>query len=141
MTEKAKKRVRAIAHGLLKRLRNGDWKQDGNTMVMCEDENAECENGDQEHDDDNRIEGTTAYLPPEVVMGAVPTLAADSWALGCVMFQCLTGRPPLLDTDDDATRRRIVSFSVQEENSVDTTGVDRIFNDSHASGIRPNARR
>ncbi|EEC49590.1 predicted protein, partial [Phaeodactylum tricornutum CCAP 1055/1] len=61
-------------------------------------------------DEDLRIEGTTAYLPPEVVMGAFPNFAADSWALGCVLYQCLSGRPPLLEMDETATRHRIVTF-------------------------------
>lgn len=86
--------------------------------------------------DDIRIEGTTAYLPPEVVMGEVPTPAADSWALGCVMYQCLSGRPPLLESDEQATRQRIVTF--HEESSSGT--VDALFRDSHGVGIQDPAR-
>ena len=60
--------------------------------------------------EDLRIEGTVAYLPPEVVLGAIPTPAADSWALGCVLYQCLSGRPPILEADEATTRNRIVTF-------------------------------
>ena len=45
----------------------------------------------EEIEEDFRIEGTSAYLPPEVVLGAIPTPAADTWALGCLLYQCLTG--------------------------------------------------
>ncbi|OEU08472.1 kinase-like protein, partial [Fragilariopsis cylindrus CCMP1102] len=61
-------------------------------------------------DADLRIEGTTIYLPPEVISGSFPTLAADSWALGCVLYQCLTGRPPIIEVDETLAKNRIVSF-------------------------------
>lgn len=84
--------------------------------------------------EDQRIEGTTAYLPPEVVMGQFPDYSADSWALGCVMYQCLSGRPPLLEADEEATRSRIVTFHVGGE-SDDMSELDRLFADKHAEGI------
>ena len=43
----------------------------------------------------HRLEGTPAYLPPEVLQHKVrmPGFAADAWALGCLTFFCLYGRP------------------------------------------------
>ena len=39
-------------------------------------------------------EGTPGYLPPEVLRaGTSPGWAGDAWALGCVTFFCLKGRP------------------------------------------------
>ena len=68
---------------------------DGYTFID-KDSNTEgkdgSENENAEEEEDIRVEGTTAYLPPEVVVGAFPTSAADAWALGCVMYQCLSGR-------------------------------------------------
>lgn len=44
--------------------------------------------------DDRDAEGTPGYLPPEVLrMGCYPGWAGDSWALGCVTYFCLVGRP------------------------------------------------
>ena len=42
-----------------------------------------------------RVEGTPAYLPPEVINSdsARPSYPSDSWALGCVLVFCLSGRP------------------------------------------------
>ena len=40
------------------------------------------------------IVGTPAYLAPEVISGAPATPAADRYALACLAFECLTGRPP-----------------------------------------------
>ena len=87
--------------------------------------------------DDQRIEGTTNYLPPEVVLGAFPSPAADSWALGCVMYQCLTGRPPIIENDEVRTKNRIVSFDPADSKA--SSGFS-LFSDSHASKVEPTAR-
>ena len=42
-------------------------------------------------DRDDRVEGTTLYLPPECVRGRAPDRPADVWALGCMFFQMVTG--------------------------------------------------
>ena len=38
--------------------------------------------------------GTLPYMAPEVLRGAAPTPAADLYALGVILFQCLEGRLP-----------------------------------------------
>ena len=40
------------------------------------------------------IRGTEGFVAPEVVLGSVPTTAADVHALGAVAWFCLTGDPP-----------------------------------------------
>ena len=153
VSAEAKELVKKYAKNIIKNLRDGDWKQrppmaatlstssgydsvtsNGNAMEGNEGSTPDDVVDDQI--DDMRVEGTTAYLPPEVVLGSFPSFAADSWALGCVMFQCLSGRPPLLEADDEATRNRIVSFNVKEGK----TEIDRMFDESHASGIPAEAR-
>lgn len=41
--------------------------------------------------------GTLDYLAPELIRGEEATPATDVYALGCVAFECLTGRPPFAD--------------------------------------------
>jgi serine/threonine-protein kinase len=44
--------------------------------------------------EDGRIVGTPHYLAPELIEGQDATPAADLYALGCVLYECLAGRPP-----------------------------------------------
>jgi hypothetical protein len=43
--------------------------------------------------------GTVHYMAPEQLMGDRATRASDVYALGCVIFHCLTGRPPFTGAD------------------------------------------
>jgi serine/threonine protein kinase len=44
--------------------------------------------------EDGQILGTPHYLAPELIEGRDATRASDVYALGCVLYECLTGRPP-----------------------------------------------
>jgi serine/threonine protein kinase len=41
-----------------------------------------------------QVMGTLDYLAPELVSGAPATAASDIYSLGCLVFECLTGKPP-----------------------------------------------
>ncbi len=102
----------------LNKLRNGDWRP----ML----ESAGVNNDDGEEDERRaceellqRVEGTAAYLPPEVARsGSRPGFPTDAWALGCLMLQCFSGRPPVLGDvsgDDYVTLSNVVRFVKDEE--------------------------
>jgi serine/threonine-protein kinase len=46
-----------------------------------------------------QVLGTSLYLAPERAQGKPATAASDVYALGCVLYQLVTGRPPF-DGDD-----------------------------------------
>jgi serine/threonine protein kinase len=127
VTDEAKLMVKEKSKNYLKSLRDGDWRSVKKSDSMSIDSQilTDAEMEEEEEEDDTRIEGTTAYLPPEVVMGGTPTFSADSWALGCLSFQCLAGRPPLLDTSETSTRQRIVTFDLCASDATDDDFFDK----------------
>lgn len=70
--------------------------------------------GAVDDDDGTRLEGTAAYLAPELVRGAAPSPVSDAWALGCVLYQLLAGRPPIWAESEPEIMSRIVSFESAE---------------------------
>lgn len=69
----------------LSELRDGDWKTTSAAEAAPSPAEAAAPAADDSWQEDTRIEGTIAYLPPEVIAGQRPTQAADSWALGCLL--------------------------------------------------------
>lgn len=136
VSSEAKALIRSISKDLLKRLRDGDWKERSHGEEDHDGRGEEYPSDDTDMEEDDRIEGTTSYLPPEMILGGLPTCAADSWALGCVTYQCLTGRPPFLEVDEELTRHRIVSFDVQRATSRENS----LFEGKHADRIQKTAR-
>lgn len=105
----------------LRTLRDGDWRVTAGLPpnplytlpVESEHSDSDREGGVERDikDGEIRAEGTAAYLPPEVAQGSAPDIGADAWALGCVTFLCLAGRPPIFAETDEATLARVVTFA------------------------------
>jgi serine/threonine-protein kinase len=55
--------------------------------------------------------GSLDYMAPEQIRGEVVGPATDTYALGCVMFECLHGRPPFADRQG----MRVLWAHLQEE--------------------------
>ena len=144
MTLAAKEMVSNSAKNVFRQLRDGDWKSREKKKKSYDmDDNEEIDEiydgflYEYDPDTDLRIEGTTIYLPPEVILGSLQTLAVDSWALGCVLYQCLTGRPPIIEVDETLAKNRIVSFDIKDSQTNDE---NILFGDDHAANMEKSAR-
>ena len=101
----------------LYQLRNGDWKpDDDNTNNPMQDEDGMVV------EKDDRVEGTKAYLPPEVLIyGQKQSIYADTYAFGCVLYQCLTGQLPEEqenDHDQQKQESKVVQFHSQKDTTI-----------------------
>lgn len=77
---------------------------------------------------DTRAEGTAAYLAPELVRdGTMPDTASDCWAVGCLLYQCLAGKPPFWAETAVDTMAAIVRFSRPDVSDADTLYPPGIF--------------
>ncbi|XP_038703583.1 serine/threonine-protein kinase RUNKEL-like isoform X2 [Tripterygium wilfordii] len=54
--------------------------------------------------------GTPCYMAPELFEdGGVHSYASDFWALGCVLYECYTGRPPFVGSEFTQLVKSIIS--------------------------------
>jgi serine/threonine protein kinase len=121
----------ARSRNALKELRDGDWRAaaglppvadalsssthmdtDSSTTAASDDDDAAAAAADAEESEE-RVEGTLAYLDPEVIAGQRrPDLLSDAWALGCLLYHCLAGRAPAVPASAaDAMAAAVVRFA------------------------------
>lgn len=53
--------------------------------------------------------GTAAYVPPEVLKSSPATFGNDLWALGCTLYQMLSGTSPFKDASEWLIFQRIIA--------------------------------
>ncbi|XP_043724496.1 3-phosphoinositide-dependent protein kinase 2-like isoform X1 [Telopea speciosissima] len=71
--------------------------------------------------------GTAAYVPPEVLNSSPATFGNDLWALGCTIYQMLSGTSPFKDASEWLIFQRIIArdirfpdyFSVEAKDLID----------------------
>lgn len=54
---------------------------------------------------DSAVTGDPRYLSPEQIQGAPKEISSDVYALGCVMYEALCGRPPFSNAPPESLKR------------------------------------
>ncbi|KAI7753160.1 hypothetical protein M8C21_010960 [Ambrosia artemisiifolia] len=57
--------------------------------------------------------GTAAYVPPEVLNNSPATFGNDLWALGCTLFQMLSGTSPFKDASEWFIFQKIIARDIK----------------------------
>ncbi|XP_058770112.1 3-phosphoinositide-dependent protein kinase 1-like isoform X1 [Vicia villosa] len=57
--------------------------------------------------------GTAAYVPPEVLNSSPATFGNDLWALGCTLYQMLSGTSPFKDASEWLIFQRIIAREIR----------------------------
>ncbi|RKP00604.1 hypothetical protein CXG81DRAFT_7690, partial [Caulochytrium protostelioides] len=70
--------------------------------------------------------GTAEYCSPEMLNDQPVTAAADVWALGCILYQMLAGRPPFKEINEYLTFQKIVKLDYTIPEAMDADAADLI---------------
>ena len=64
-------------------------------------------------DSNRRFVGTPDYLAPETINGSGQDEMSDWWSLGCIIFECLYGRPPFNADTPEEVFKNILARNIQ----------------------------
>ncbi|CAN4115018.1 unnamed protein product [Withania somnifera] len=86
--------------------------------------------------------GTAAYVPPEVLNSSPATFGNDLWALGCTLYQMLSGTSPFKDASEWLIFQRIIARDIRFPNYFSNEARDLIdqlldINPSRRPGAGP----
>ncbi|CAJ0845222.1 5313_t:CDS:10 [Entrophospora sp. SA101] len=66
--------------------------------------------GTVEDDRANSFVGTAEYVSPELLKEKAACKSSDYWALGCIIYQLIAGRPPFKGSNEYMTFQKIVNL-------------------------------
>ncbi|KAH8297812.1 hypothetical protein KR054_010842 [Drosophila jambulina] len=90
----------------------------------------ELEDGDEDRRYNRRRKnsfvGTAQYVSPEVLQNGPITPAADLWALGCIVYQMISGLPPFRGSNDYIIFKEILDCAVDFPQGFDKDAEDLV---------------
>jgi serine/threonine protein kinase len=82
------------------------------------------------HNMNKDLVGTAEYVSPEVLLGQTEDIGppVDLWALGCIIYFCLTGRTPFKDKTNSLIFKKIINLDYKLQNPcIDCSARDLIL--------------
>ena len=70
--------------------------------------------------------GTAQYVSPEVLRGIKVSRAADFWAIGCMVYQMISGLPPFRGTTDYLIFQQVLEPKIEFPNGFNETAKDLV---------------
>lgn len=74
----------------------------------------------------NSFVGTAQYVSPEILTGQITTKAADLWALGCIIYQMISGLPPFRAGTEYLIFQKIIKLDLQFPDGFDAKAKDLV---------------
>ncbi len=80
-------------------------------------------------DGDSAVTGDPRYLSPEQIQGAPKEISSDVYALGCVMYEALCGRPPFSNAPPESLKRSHIQEAPEPINKACKTKISPALSD------------
>lgn len=74
----------------------------------------------------NSFVGTAQYVSPEILTGQYTTKSADLWALGCIIYQMISGLPPFRAGTEYLIFQKILKLDLTFPDGFDATAKDLV---------------
>lgn len=100
----------------------------GTAKVLTQDEADGIEVSDLLKRSRQTFCGTAEYVSPEVLTNQMPSKATDLWALGCIVYQFLTGNYPFKADSEYLTFKKILSRDFEFPSSFPEVARDLVDN-------------
>lgn len=116
-------KIMSTRHDVTDGLSNADVEK--STLQQQEQLDAEAENN-QGRRRNNSFVGTAQYVSPEVLKGQATSRFTDLWALGCIIYQMISGLPPFRAATDHLIFQKVLKLEMAFPEGFDKHGRDLV---------------